>query len=245
MRPTVRAAFLGFTKPLEGGVLSYMYADSLGNVTTGVGNKIDDGTAAPALALAWTLPDGSAATPAEISSEWQLVKSSYPKIQSYACKAITQLRLSAASLSSLYLNTLTGMDAALTARYPGYAAWPADAQLAVLSMAWAMGAAFAFPKFDAAVNASPPDFAAAALESHCSNCAAARNDANLFLLQNADTVTKGHLDPAVLWYPSSAGPGRSPPLSSKVDATLAVVALVTLLAGGLAIRHASSRRQVA
>jgi hypothetical protein len=111
-----------------------MYLDSLGNVTIGIGNKIDP--VADALALsslgAPLLRNGTdtAATTAEITAEWTKVKGG---------NTATTLHLSGASIDTLVTTRLNQNETTLRTIFPGFDDWPADAQLAVLSMAWGLG----------------------------------------------------------------------------------------------------------
>ncbi|MFD9339391.1 hypothetical protein ACFWBF_34115 [Streptomyces sp. NPDC060028] len=133
MRSSVRDNFSAFSKRLEGRV-NHMYLDSLGNVTIGIGNKIDP--VADALALsslgATLLHDGTntPATNAEITTEWTSVKGG---------STVTTLHLSEASINTLVDTRLSQNETTLVTFFPGFSTWPADAQLAILSMAWGMG----------------------------------------------------------------------------------------------------------
>ena len=106
--------------------------------------------------------------------------------------------------------------------------WPADAQLGVMSMAWAMGAGFlgSFPAFTQALNASPPDYAAAkANAGFRGSGVATRIAADAICFQNAHDAQAADASPETLYYPGTYS-GLS---------TLAKVGLVALpLAAGLA-----------
>ncbi len=162
MRPETRAAFVPMNAPIEG-VLSFMYLDVKGLVTTGMGNLID--TPDEALSLPWRNADGSLATRMQIAGEWSYVKSRQDmKLKGGgAFGTITRLRLDAAGVDSAVARTLDRMDHALEARFPFYDLWPWQAQLATLSMSWACGPAFRFPKLEAALRAE--DFLEAS--KHC------------------------------------------------------------------------------
>lgn len=121
-----------------------MYCDVRGLVTTGIGNLIDPVSAA--LALHWVRADGFAdARPDEVTAEWIDVKRSRQRGKN--------LILTASSLSDVFHAQLERNEALLAKRWPNWADWPADAQLGAHSCAWAAGAAWAAPKFDAAVAA--------------------------------------------------------------------------------------------
>ncbi len=161
MKAEVRARWIEFNAPIEG-TLAFMYLDILGLVTTGMGNLID--TPADALSLPWKNKDGSPATRMQIAGEWSYVKSRQDlKLQGGgAFAAVTRLRLDVEGIELAVSRTLDRMDHQLAARFPAYAEWPWQAQLATLSMSWACGAAFHFPKLEAALLVA--DFAIASTE---------------------------------------------------------------------------------
>lgn len=207
MRAAVRSAFLAFTAPLEGRV-RHLHLDVQGLVTTGVGHLVD--TVAEAQRLPWQVGDGGpAATPEQIAAEWATVKSRQDLRNTPAERAfgpITTLRLSDAAIDELVLAKLDANEARLrrTPEFASFDEWPADAQLGLLSMAWAMGPAFTddhrWPSFRGAV--ALHDWAAAGEHSRM-NAAdnpglAARNTANHTLFSNAARVVAGGLDRDVL-----------------------------------------------
>jgi hypothetical protein len=194
IKPVVRSNFLRFNTQFEG-ILSHMYLDILGLVTVGVGNLIDP------VGLAANLPflhaDGSPASMDEIMGEWALVKrhTELAHEGAGAARAYCTLHLDEAGITNLVDDKLTAMATALAKRFP-LADWPADAQLGLCSMAWAMGPGFQFPKFQAA--AVRGDFLEASTE--CDINAAhnpgvvPRNAANRMLFQNAAKVVSQGLD---------------------------------------------------
>ncbi len=161
MRPETRSAFLPFTEPLEG-VVPFMYLDVKGLVTTAIGNLID--TPDEALSLPWKNKDGSPATRMQIAGEWSYVKSRQDMklLGGTAFGAVTRLRLDEEGIQSAVSRTLDRMDHQLGQRFPAWEEWPWQAQLATLSMAWSCGAAFRFPKLEAALRVT--DFAIASTE---------------------------------------------------------------------------------
>ena len=97
--------------------------------------------------------------------------------------------------------------------FSGFDQWPADAQMAVLSMAWAMGPGFApkWTKFCAAfARKDSPDFEAAAATCKMNEAGnpglIPRNNANKRLFLNASAVLDGESDgfysKPVLYYPT-------------------------------------------
>jgi hypothetical protein len=154
---SVQEAFIPFSTRFEGRV-THMYLDVKGLVTVGIGNLIDP------VDLALALPfvhkqDESPATQDEIRAEWESLKADKDELAKAgwtACTPRTQLKLTDQDLDALVLSKAAQFEATLRSTTPEFASfdsWPADAQLGVLSMAWAMGPAFGngWPNFRAAV----------------------------------------------------------------------------------------------
>jgi len=188
--------------PLEG-VLPFMYLDSKGYVTTGMGNLIDSPEAA--MALPWHTSSGARASNAEIREAWERVKlrSDLAPTGGGSFAGVTSLRLSERDINETVKAKLEEIERDLLGAYPTLDNWPADAQMGVLSMAWAMGAGFPkrFPKFSHAVNALLPDFELAAVESRMVD-PIPRNAVNRTLFENAAYVLQRNLDPSKLYYPN-------------------------------------------
>ena len=142
MRPEVREQFPEFTVRFEGRVAT-MYADRAELITIGLGCLIDP------LPLALGLPfrdsAGRVATRAEIQAEWLRLKAMtlgrwHWRVQ--ATRAGLKLRLDEATIDNLARTRLDAAEAYLRKTLPEWDEWPAEAQLATLSMAWAAGAGF-------------------------------------------------------------------------------------------------------
>jgi GH24 family phage-related lysozyme (muramidase) len=225
LRPIVLSNFTDFTTKFEG-YTPYMYTDVKGLVTTGIGNLIDNGTSGPALGLNWKHANGTPATQAEIDAAWHTVKSAWPGVQSTACQKLTDLRLDKEDIAKLVAMKLKENHEILRSKYPGYVKWPADAQMGLHSMAWAMGPAFNFPAFTTAVNKPIPDFADAAIQSHMNDKGnpglVPRNQANKIMFTNAAQVLAKKANPDVLYWPST-----------EVKAILAISTI--LLLGGAGV----------
>lgn len=140
LHASVVAALPGTFGQWEGSGLPYMYTDSKGYVTTGTGNLIDPIGAA--LALPWKHADGSPASQAEISDAWNTVKKAWPSTQSTASQKLTSIRLDSDGLKQLMLKTIAANHSYFVTKYPDYVNWPADAQMAIHSIAWAWGPGF-------------------------------------------------------------------------------------------------------
>jgi hypothetical protein len=110
---------------------------------------------------------GALASNPEISAEYTRVKFSGTSHATLAQKeAITTLRITDADIDNLVRNKLASFESTLQGRpeFANLQNWPADAQLGLFSMAWALGPLFRFPRFQAA--AASEDWFTAAAESH-------------------------------------------------------------------------------
>lgn len=150
MTPELKARWVAFNAPFEGRV-RWMYLDIKGLVTTGVGNLIDP--VEYALALPWKR-GGERVGPSVIRDEWERVKGDTRLAQAgyIAAGTVTTLRLDDPDIDALVLAKLGANHAVLQRRFPEIDAWPLEAQMAVHSMAWAMGPGFprTWPRFSAA-----------------------------------------------------------------------------------------------
>ena len=201
---TVRASFIEFTEPLEGGV-PWLYTDIIGLVTTAYGNLVDP--IAYALSLDFRKPDGSRASQQEIRDEWNRVKAD-PKCAKQGhlyAKNITKLRLTKDAMADVALRKFDANTAALRKRFPDFDTWPACAILAIHSLAWACGPAFKFGTLERCVKER--DFVGAAnsiqmnetLPNGQKNLGIIpRNRANKLLMLNASRVEAYKLDPLLL-----------------------------------------------
>jgi GH24 family phage-related lysozyme (muramidase) len=217
MFPAVQSNFPAFSAKFEGRV-AFMYLDVKGLVTVGVGNLVDPVTEAQALPFRFRnkpgiAAPGSPATPGQIAAEWQTLKND-PSLTTRgfkACEPITQLELSDDAIDSLILDRLTKNEGFLKRQqwFQGFDSWPADAQLGLLSMAWAMGPGGpgGFPNFRSACQRL--DFNSAAAECRMNEAGnpglVPRNNANVTLFSNAAIVLAGasqaDLERANLYYP--------------------------------------------
>lgn len=216
MKDSVRRYWIEFNLPLEGRV-NFMYCDRKGLVSTGVGNLIDatrQAMTAPTAAeraaslnmanqFQWTAPDGSRADRALVATDWDSVKSHLDKsAQGHrAFKEFTQLTLESEEIDRMIFVKLDEMEGFLKSRndFTDFDGWPADAQLALLSMSWGMGPAFQFPSFQAF--ASQADWAGAATECHFlpdEGTIKIRNILDATSFRNAARVVDDGLDPELL-----------------------------------------------
>lgn len=227
MHPEVVAAFRAFTEPLEGYVTS-MYVDVKGLVTTGCGNLIDPVSAA--LLLPWKHADGSLATQNEISAAWHTLKAQagfYSKRHWNQAAKLNDLRLSDADIDVLVLQRLESNVALLRRTFTKWDDFPADGQLGILSMAWAVGAGFPriFGNFTAAVLAGNWDGAVAscAIREEGNPGIVPRNAQNRLCFANAAMVARAGFDIDRLNWPNVVPPSSSamaPELKTAADVML-------------------------
>ena len=142
IRPSVLAIWHEFSTPLEGRVY-WPYLDVRGLVTVGVGNLIDPLGAA--LGLPWTLTgSGQPASRERIIADWRALKAQpqLAKLHYKYAANVTRIRLTDEAIDNLVASRLQANAADLTRQFKDFPEWPADAQLASLSMAWAVGSGY-------------------------------------------------------------------------------------------------------
>jgi hypothetical protein len=220
------------------GTVRHPYLDRDGWVTTAQGYKVDDnGQMPPAmLALPWHYvvpgPMGTLntndvvaaapkATQAQIRDGWQRVKARQDLKGSGGDGSqfanLTNLRLDDAGILASTLQRLSDFEKVLRISFPRYDTMQADAQMAILNMAWGMGPYFRFPKFSAAINSLVPDYDTAAAESsmkpYDDPAVQDHNALSQVLLGNAKRWQSSNLPPDLLWWrPASEGGSRQPGL---------------------------------
>jgi hypothetical protein len=212
-RNSVIDAFVKVQSPWEG-VAYVMYTDRLGLVTTAIGYLIDDKSGAngyaPALVIPWVhKSDGQPATKDEIIQDWQTVKNAHSQSGGYDLpndKKITQLKIPDLVVQDLTASRMANNETELLKSLPGFAKFPADAQMAIHGMAWAMGGAFipvdGFKAFADAANRG--DWAAAKANSNFKGVSPERKAGHDKMFDNAAAVVANGLDYDTLWYPGSA-----------------------------------------
>lgn len=211
MQPAVTNAFMAFTAGFEGGSsTNCMYLDSEGLVTTAFGILLP--SAAAAAALPWLTSDGTTASTAAVTDEYNhvlsrqdLASASFP-----ARKAITTLHLSTQAMQQAVAAKMTSNETVLKTFFTTWDSMCADAQMLIMSMAWACGPAFPtggphpFPNFSNYIKNG--NYRAAAYECHIEDNknpgVAPRNKANFVLCNNAAAVQEQKLNAATLYYPN-------------------------------------------
>ena len=143
--------------PIFEGRTSWMYLDSDGTVTVGVGHALF--TLADAIAVFHMMPDEY--------DEWNAVKNASLGFPAAEYEALTTCRLTDIQIDSLLTKDLANAESQLAALWPVYRTLPEGPKCAVLDMAFNLGATKLlreFPKFVGALSADPPDYKTAAAE---------------------------------------------------------------------------------
>lgn len=200
---SVRSIFILFNMPHEG-LTDHIYPDKDNGLTTAIGYLID--SVAAAQKLPWHVGsfDGPLATPEQVAAEWTRIKAlDLRKVPAKQMRSQTTLRLDTATIERITLERLDAMARDVANRLPEFLTFPADAQLGVLSMCWALGVDRLFrlfPKFLAALRAG--DFKGAAAECKIDDSDNAgvtnRNIENARLFVAAAKVKEKGLDPSEL-----------------------------------------------
>ncbi len=215
LQQSVLDAWHPFSEPLEGRV-GHMYLDILGLVSCGVGILIDP--IELAVRLPWKKQDGSPATEHEISEAWQRLKSRQELARRHVSHAfaVTGLLLSDEDIDTVVAKKLAQNAEFVRERhFPELATFPADAQLAIMSMAWAMGPGFPgkFPHFTKAVLSGNWAGAQAdcTIREEGNPGVVPRNRANRICFANAEIGSRLGVSRQVLGWPNVMKPPSAPP----------------------------------
>lgn len=139
MHASVLPALRGFLGTYEG-VCDFMYLDTRGLVTTGIGNLIDPKPLARS--YQWLRnSDGQVATAAQVDAEWDQIKArqEHRNRGGRFYRQFATLQLSAGEIERIFRRKAQQFDTSLQGIFPQWASYPADAQLAMLCHAWALG----------------------------------------------------------------------------------------------------------
>lgn len=213
MRYVVTNAWIGFTEGFEGGV-PCLYNDIRGLTTIAYGDLCD--SPGEAATLPFVHADGTPATQAEIISAWHAVHED-PNCAirgwTYAAGLVrNSIRLTREGMAGLALRKLATNDAVLHRRLPDWETYPASAQMAFHSLAWACGAGAHYPRLFSAAQAR--DWDACSVEIHMNEWTpeglhnkglVPRNIANKILMRNAERTDAYGLDPDTLNWKAVLG----------------------------------------
>ncbi len=120
------------------GSYDFMYLDTVGLVTTGVGNLLK--TADDACELPWNKPDGEPATEDEIRQGWEDVKGSKAGLRATAYKSVCGLRLADDDVKALVDTRLENeFLPGLRKLVPGFEDYPEPCQECLVDLAYNLG----------------------------------------------------------------------------------------------------------
>jgi len=179
------------------GTVPWMYLDTRGFVTVGVGELL--ATADKAETLAFVDPDGEPSTQDAILDEFNRVSGLVPAKVAAFYRSPTSPVLPHAEIDTLLMNHLNFFDGQLASRFPDYASFPDPAKLGLLDMIYNLGQVGLFqhfPHFMAAVDKQ--DWLGAAANCHRVGPSQARNDwtRQQFLAAAAAATPASGSDPA-------------------------------------------------
>lgn len=140
MKQSVRDVFVEFSTKFDS-CIPWMYLDREGMVRAGIGALIDP--IDHAFAVEWIhKDDGHKAEVNEISTDWVRVKKNRLLAHQGGARArfVTSLELTKEGVEKLASVQLDRHEAKLVAHvFPSFERYPANAQLAILSMVWSLG----------------------------------------------------------------------------------------------------------
>ena len=191
MRDSVNAAWFDSIRSYEG-YTNWLYFDTHKPplATTGVGNMIDTGNGLSnfGLALPWRDKDGDYATESQIKAEYNRLEALGISAQGgFAYQKHASLFLDESVIKWMVFLKTDEFWSILAKTFPDIEKWPADAQMAIMNMAWWMGPRFtdSWPTLTGALRAQ--DFVKAALNCTTVN-PSARNPHNVARFRNAARV---------------------------------------------------------
>jgi GH24 family phage-related lysozyme (muramidase) len=168
------ATYLPQLKIFEGSI-PFMYVDSTGNVTVGVGNMLPNAAAAQKLAFQRRL-DARPATAADILADFNNVARQPQGQLASSYRKFTKLDLPETAIDALLQTRVTEFCVDLVAAFPDFQQYPDPVSAALFDMAFNLGMTKltgAFPMFCAAVKRR--DWATASAQCHRNGIQADRN----------------------------------------------------------------------
>jgi len=167
------------------GNIAYLYLDTVGRVTVGVGHMIPDVGAAQRIRFI-TRDTSQQATAQQISDEFSNLSRQRPAMAAPSYQQFTRLTMAPADVDALLDSDIAGMESGVRANFQNYDAYPAPAQDALLDMAFNLGVhglVAHFPHLKAAAEAQ--DWNTCAAQCHRNGISDARNQKTVALFQAA------------------------------------------------------------
>lgn len=131
-----RAQVRALLKAGEGSI-PWMYLDTVGKVTVGVGNMLPD--VAAAQALAFVDANGAAASAVRIAGDYRAVASLPAGKVARVYRHVTTVRLTESGIDDLLDARITEFETGLRRLFPDFDAFPDPARMGVLDMAFNLG----------------------------------------------------------------------------------------------------------
>ena len=180
-------------KNFEGSV-PWMYLDTKGLVTVGVGQMLRD--SASAQSLAFVDSSGQPATPDAILADFGRVSGLDPAHSPGFYRVPASLALPPDAIDTLLMNRVTDFDSQLSGRFPAYPSFPDPAKLGLLDMIYNLGGAKLFGTFHHFMSCvDNQDWQGAADNCHRMGPSQARNDWTKRRFQAAATFVSDSASP--------------------------------------------------
>lgn len=150
------------------GTTHYMFKGRDSLVTLGIGMMIDPIDRYPQYLDPgkWTRLGGGPVTAADIRKEFEFVKGRPAAWTEEDYRKATKLRLKKVALGGEFLSTLHEKERGLLKSFPAFGDYPADARMALVGLAWALGAGGTAGKAPLRSACLAWDFATAARHVH-------------------------------------------------------------------------------
>ncbi|MBU0699822.1 hypothetical protein KKE26_00760 [bacterium] len=165
----------------------YMYLDSKGNVTVGVGHLISSQKEAQKLDF-FTNEGNNRATEKQIKEEYEIVKKLSKSRGLFYYRKYTKLHLKGSSIDTLTNNHIIKFEKKLKEAYPEFDYYPTEVRLALFDMIFNLGSLNKWNTFNSAIKAK--DWKKAADDCRRKNIQSERNEYVKELLLTADTNNK-------------------------------------------------------
>ncbi|MCB1738441.1 MAG: hypothetical protein KDI42_09970, partial [Gammaproteobacteria bacterium] len=156
------------------GSIPWMYLDTVGKVTVGVGNMLPNVSAAQA--LAFVDANGAAASAVRVAGDFRAVSSLPAGKVARVYKHVTTVRLTEAGINDLLDGRITEFETGLRRLFPDYDDFPDPARMGILDMAFNLGLNGLDTKFPSFCrNARNRDWQGCAQQCHRRGISDARN----------------------------------------------------------------------
>ena len=128
------------------GSISWLYLDTRGYVTVGVGNMLPNAERAALLPFVYR-DTQTRALRQDIISAFEVVKSSQSGMLAYKYREMTDIRLPEVEIEALLNQRIEEFEIGLESEFSGYFSYPYEAQTGLLDMAFNLGLSGLIRKF--------------------------------------------------------------------------------------------------